>query len=251
MIRTLIVDDEPLARERLRGLLGDEQEVEVVGECGDGWEAVRAIQDIDPDLVFLDIRLPRLDGFGVLENLSPDRAPAVVFVTADERSALRAFDVRAVDYVLKPFGRERLQRALEHVRGRRTNEIPAPLPDDVLVSPRDRYLRRIIVKEGGRLVFLKTEEVDSIEASGNYVRVHVGRDWYPLRRSMGALESNLDPEVFLRIHRSTIVNIDRVKEMRSRLHGDYLVVLRDGRELTMSAGYREKLDELRGRMLTS
>jgi len=246
-LRALIIDEEPLSRKRLRGLLADEPELEVVGECDDGYKAVVAFEELNPNLVFLDVELPGLDGFGVLENIGVDRIPAVVFVTADDRYALRAFDVRAVDYVLKPFGLERLQRALDHVRGQIARDSTSPLSDDVVISSGHRYLKRIVTNENGRLVFLRTADIDWIEASGNYLRLHVAGEWHSLRRRMSVLESHLDPDQFLRIHRSTIVNLDRIKEMRSKLHGDYFVVLCDGRQLTMSAGYREKLDELRGR----
>jgi two-component system, LytTR family, response regulator len=251
MIRALIVDEEPLSRKRLRGLLADEPEIEVIGECDDGYKAVVAFEKLNPDLVFLDVKLPGLDGFGVLENIGVDRIPAVVFVTADDRHALRAFDVHAIDYVLKPFGLERLQRALDHVRGQIARDPTGSLSNDVVMSPRHRYLKRIVTKKDGRLVFLRIADVDWIEASGNYVRLHVAGEWHRLRRRMSVLESHLDPDQFLRIHRSTIVNIDRIREMRSRLHGDYLVILHDGRQLTMSASYREKLDDLRGNMPTA
>jgi len=257
LIRTLLVDDEPLARERLRGLLAGEPEVEVVGECGDGCQAVRAIEELRPDLVFLDVQVPNLDGFRILESVGGDRVPAVVFVTAYDQYALRAFDVRAVDYVLKPFGRERLQRALERVRAQITRAKSSDLSSQLTalfegMRPRKApFLKRVVIKENGRLFFLRTADIDWVEASGNYVRLHVGAESHPLRETMNSLESRLDPEQFLRIHRSTIVNIERIKELQPWFHGDYHVVLRDERQLTMSAGYREKLDTLRGRTLAS
>ena len=256
-IRTLIVDDEPLARERLRGLLAEEPEVEIVGECGDGCQAVLAIEELLPDLVFLDVQVPNLDGFHILESVGVDRIPAVVFVTAYDQYALRAFDVRAVDYVLKPFGRERLQKALEHARAQITREKSKDLSGQIVAlleemrPPQHRYARRIMIKEGGRLFFLRMPEIDWVEASGNYVRIHVGAESHLLRETMNGLEGRLDPERFLRIHRSTIVNIERIKELQPWFHGDYIVILRDDRQLTMSATYREKLDELRGRTLAS
>ena len=256
-IRTLIVDDEPLARERLRGLLAEEPEVEIVGECGDGCQAGLAIEELRPDLVFLDVQVPNLDGFHILESVGVDRIPAVVFVTAYDQYALRAFDVRAVDYVLKPFGRERLQKALEHARVQITREKSKDLSGQIVAllegmrPPQHRYARRIMIKEGGRLFFLRMPEIDWVEASGNYVRIHVGAESHLLRETMNGLEGRLDPERFLRIHRSTIVNIERIKELQPWFHGDYIVILRDDRQLTMSATYREKLDELRGRTLAS
>jgi len=257
LIRTLVVDDEPLARERLRSLLAGEPDVQVVGECGDGCQAVRAIEELRPDLVFLDVEVPNLDGFHILESVGGDRVPAVVFVTAYDQYALRAFDVRAVDYVLKPFGRERLQRALERARAQiartRSSDLSAQLAAlfEGMRLGKASFLKRLVIKENGRLFFLGTADIDWVEASGNYVRLHVGADAHLLRETMNALESRLDPEQFLRIHRSTIVNIERIKELQPWFHGDYHVVLRDGRQLTMSAGYREKLDALRGRTLAS
>ena len=249
MIRTLIVDDQRLFRERLRGLLADEAEVEVVGECDDGCKAVVAIESLSPDLVFLDVQVPNLDGFHILESVGPDRIPAVVFVTESEQYAVRAFDVQAVDYLLKPFGRERLQRALGRVREQITRENLSDLSGQLAAlleqkkPPQDRYLKRIMIKEGGRLFFLRTPDIDWVEASGNYVRLHVGTETHLLREAMKVLEARLDPETFLRIHRSAIVNIERIKELRPLFHGDYIVVLRDDRQLTMSATYRENLGE--------
>jgi len=256
-IRTLIVDDEPLSRERLKSLLAEEAEVEIVGECGDGCQAVLAIEELRPDLVFLDVQVPNLDGFHILESVGADRIPAVVFVTAYDQYALRAFDVHAVDYVLKPFGRERLQRAFEHARAQITRAKSSDLPGQIVAlleemrPPQYRYLKRLMVKENGRLFFLRTQEIDWVEASGNYVRLHVGVESHLLRETMNGLEGRLDPERFLRIHRSTIVNIERIKELQPWFHGDYVVILRDDRQLTMSATYRERLDELRGRTLES
>ncbi len=253
-IRTLIVDDEPLARERLRTLLADEPGVEVVGECGDGCQAVVAIEELKPDLVFLDVEVPNLDGFRILESVGAERVPAIVFVTAYDHYALRAFDVRAVDYILKPFGRERLEKALAHAKEKIARGKTQDLPGQIAalleeMRPQKSYLKRIMVKSGGRLYFLRTADVDWVEASGNYVRLHVGSESHLLRETMNGLEAKLDPERFLRIHRSTIVNIERIKELQPWFHGDYVVILKDERQLTMSASYREKLDELRGRAL--
>jgi len=254
-VRTLIVDDEPLARERLRTLLADETDVEIVGECGDGCQAVVAIEELKPDLVFLDVQVPNLDGFGILESIGADRIPAIIFVTAYDHYALRAFDVRAVDYVLKPFGRERLERALAHARTQiqrgRSNDVSGQLVALLEeIRPQKTYLKRIMIKSGGRLFFLRTMDVEWVEAAGNYVRLHVGSESHLLRETMNGLEAKLDPDRFLRIHRSTIVNIERIKELQPWFHGDYVVILKDDRQLTMSASYREKLDELRGRALT-
>jgi two-component system LytT family response regulator len=251
-VRALIVDDEPLARERMRSLLEGEPDVEVVGEAADGIKAVLAIEEQKPDVVFLDVEIPNMDGFHILESVGSDRIPAIVFVTAHDQYALRAFDVRAVDYILKPFGRERLQKALERAREQITREKSSDLSGQLValieeMRPAQRFVKRIMVKSAGRMFFLRVSEVDWIEAAGNYVRLHVGADSHLLRETMNGLESRLDPERFLRIHRSTIVNIERIKELQPWFHGDHVVILRDDRQLMMSASYREKLDELRGR----
>jgi two-component system, LytTR family, response regulator len=251
MIRTLIVDDQLLCRERLRGLLAEDAEVEVVGECDDGCKAVAAIEGLNPDLVFLDVEMPRLDGFHILENAGVDGIPAVVFVTANDRYAARAFEVQAVDYVLKPIGRERLQRALSHVREKLARKRQIAQADSLTSlfpeppAPDERYLKRLVLKADGKLLFLPTVDIDWVEADENRVRFHVGSKAHPLRERMKVIESHLDPGHFVRIHRSTIVNIERIKEMRPRLHGDYFVILKDDQSLVMSAGYHRKLDELR------
>jgi two-component system LytT family response regulator len=253
--RVLIVDDEPPARAILREMLGRIPGVAIVGEAGDGLEALKAAGELAPDAVFLDIQMPRLDGFEVMELLDP--AIAVVFVTAYDQYALRAFDVRAVDYVLKPFGRERLHKALEKARAQITREKTSDNTGQLVAlleemrPPQVRFLKRIMIKESGRLFFLRIADIDWVEASGNYVRLHVGAESHLLRETMNGLAARLDPERFLRIHRSTIVNIERIKELQPWFHGDYIVILRDDRQLTMSATYREKLDELRGRTLAS
>ena len=246
-IRTLIVDDEPLARERLRVLLAHEHDVEIVGECGDGWDAVRAVHALNPDLVFLDVSLPVLDGFAALEALGAGRSPSVVFVTADERHALRAFEAGARDFLLKPYGKERLAESLDRVRRAIPGEYAAALREMAPGLRGDRYLSRIVVKRTGHLLFLDTDEIDWIESAGNYVRLHAGGPCHSVRRPISALETLLDPRRFLRIHRTTIVNADRIREIRAHRHGDYLVVLKDGTPLTLSTTYRRKLAELRGR----
>ena len=251
-IRALIVDDEPLARSRVRELLVDQSDVEVTGECGNGREAINAILSGRPDLVYLDVQMPEVTGFEVLEALDPNTAPAVVFVTAFDEFAVRAFEVHALDYLLKPFDRERflssLQRARESVRlrreGRLDERLGALLAD--LGSAR-RYLKRLLVKNGSRSVVLQAREVDWIESAGNYVRLHVGRERHLMRETMTALEEKLDPEQFVRIHRSTMVNLERVRELEPYFHGDYMLKLHDGTRLTLSRTYRERLQERLGR----
>jgi two-component system LytT family response regulator len=247
-IRTLVVDDEPLARERLTSLLSAEPDIEIVGQCRDGEEAVTAIMDHTPDLVFLDVQMPAMNGFEVIEAVGTERMPLVIFVTAFDQHALKAFQVRALDYVLKPFDRERFQEALQRARAQIQRDETGDLGRRLLALVKD--LRRdqpktdrLVVKSGGRLFFLRTDEIDWIEASGNYVRLHVGPTSHLLRETMNAIESRLDPEKFFRIHRSRIVNMERIQEMQPWLNGEYAVLLRTGTRLTLSRGYREKLQD--------
>jgi two-component system LytT family response regulator len=251
-LRTVIVDDEPLARERLASLLSAEQDIEVVRQCRDGEEAVAAIDQLTPDLVFLDVQMPALNGFEVIEAVGPDKMPLVIFVTAYDQHALRAFQVRALDYLLKPFDRERFQEALQRARAHIQRDETGDLGRRLLALVKD--LRRdqpktdrLVVKSGGRLFFLRTDEIDWIEAAGNYVRLHVGTASHLLRETMNSIEARLDPEKFFRIHRSRIVNMERIQEMQPWLNGEYAVVLRNGTRVTLSRGYREKLQERLGK----
>jgi two-component system, LytTR family, response regulator len=253
-IKTVIVDDEPLARERLATLLSAEPDIELVGQCRDGEEAVTAIQDHTPDLMFLDVQMPGMTGFDVIEAVGTDRMPLVIFVTAYDQHALRAFQVRALDYILKPFDRERfseaLQRARRHIERDETGDLGRRLLALVKDLRKDQPRSdRLVVKSGGRLFFLRMDEIDWIEAAGNYVRLHVGNTSHLLRETMNAIEGRLDPEKFFRIHRSRIVNMERIQEMQPWLNGEYAVVLRTGTRLTLSRGYREKLQERLGRGL--
>jgi two-component system LytT family response regulator len=249
IIRTLIVDDESLARERIKRFLAGERDIETLGECADGREAVAAINALKPDLVFLDIQIPELDGFGVLEAVGVEQMPAVIFVTAYDRYALRAFDVNALDYLLKPYNRERFRKALERARAQLSNGAHGELNERLLsllenLKTEQRHLERLMIKSSGRVFFLRTEEIDWIEAEGNYLRLHAGRERHLLRETMNRLASKLDPDKFLRIHRSTLVNIERIKELQPLFSGDYVVILRDGKQLTLSRSYRDKLLEL-------
>ena len=249
-LRVLIVDDEPPGRERIRNLLEDQPDVEVVGVCTDGLEAVSFLRDNDCDLVFLDVQMPEMDGLEVVEAVGPERMPAVIFVTAHDRYALRAFEVQALDYLLKPFDRERFLKALDRARSQRQGD-PAELQRRLLAlleesRPGKRALQRLVVKSGGRIFFLKMDEIDWIEAAGNYLRLHVGKDTHLIRDTMSSLEARIDPAKFFRIHRSTIVNIERVREIQPLFHGDYVVLLRDGTQLTLSRTYRQRLEELLG-----
>jgi len=253
-LRVLIVDDEPLGRQRLRALLEAEPDVAVIGECPDGPSAVAAIREQQPDLLFLDVCMPDLDGFGVLEAMGQDRPPGVIFVTAYDKYALRAFEVHALDYLLKPFDRERFQRALERARAQISQAQTAEVNEQLRVlleesRPGKKYLDRLVIKSPSRVFFLRVEEIDWIEAAANYLRLHVGPEAHLLRETMNSLEGRLDPGKFLRIHRSTIVNIERIRELQPWFHGDYIVLLRDGTKLTLSRSYRQKLQELFGNAL--
>lgn len=247
-IRTLVVDDEPLARERLVGLLTNEQDIEIVAQCRDGEEAVTAIVDHEPDLVFLDIQMPQMNGFEVIEAVGGERMPPVIFVTAYDQHALHAFQVRALDYLLKPFDRERFGEALLRARRQIERDETGDLGRRLLALVKDlrRDLpraERLVVKSGGRLFFLRADEIDWVEAAGNYVRLHVGTTSHLLRETMNAIEGRLDPEKFFRIHRSRIVNMERIQELQPWLNGEYAVLLRTGTRLTLSRGYREKLQD--------
>jgi two-component system LytT family response regulator len=250
------VDDEPLARERIRNLLESEPDVEVAAECADGKEAVEAIRRHRPDLLFLDVQMPRLDGFGVLRELEQERLPLTIFVTAFDRHAVKAFEVHALDYLLKPFDASRFQKAVAHARGQlerqragSINQRLSALLADVESPGKNKPLERVMIKSGGRIFFLRLEQIDWIEAAGNYVRLHVGEDVHLLRETMNGLEAKLDARQFLRIHRSTIVNVERIQELQPLFHGDYVVILRGGKQLTMSRNYREKLQEHFGQAL--
>ncbi|HEU4386898.1 MAG TPA: LytTR family DNA-binding domain-containing protein [Blastocatellia bacterium] len=250
-IRTLIVDDESIARDRVRRFLGSEPDIEIAGECGNGLEAVQAIRSLTPDLVFLDIQMPEMNGFEVLKTIGGDNLPAVVFVTAYDQFAIKAFEVHALDYLLKPFNKDRLRRAVRHAREQIKHGRSGSVDDRLLALLQDikdgqKYLERLVVKSSGRVYFLKTGEIDWVEASGNYVTLHVGRETHLLRDTMNSLEGKLDPAAFLRIHRSRLINIDRIKELHPLFNGDYTVVLRDGTELTMSRTHRDRLLKLVG-----
>jgi len=247
-IRTLIVDDELLARERLRHLLANEPEIDLIGECSNGSEAVAMIREQRPDLVFLDVQMPELDGFGVLQEIDTTPRPAIVFVTAYEKFAVRAFEVHAVDYLLKPFDRGRfqaaLQRALERFRQPQSVALDERLSNllaELKSSP--KTLERLAVKSAGQVVFVRVADIDWIEAADNYVELHVGNNSHLLRERMSVLETRLPQHQFVRISRSAIVNLDRIKELQSLFRGTYTVVLQDGTRLTSSSTYRDKLEQ--------
>ena len=253
-MRVLIADDEPLARERLRSLLASEDWLEVIGECQNGSEALDSITRLKPDLVFLDVQMPGANGFQVIEAVGPERMPLVVFVTAYDKYALRAFDVHALDYLLKPFDRDRFEQTLTRARQQLERRSTGDLERRLLELVQDlrgqpHRLERFVIKAGGRVFFVRSDEIDWIEAAGNYVKLHVGTDAHLFRETMNALEAQLDPDLFFRIHRSHIVNIERVKELQPWFNGEYVVFLRSGTRLTLSRGYREKLQDRIGRSL--
>jgi two-component system LytT family response regulator len=279
-MRVLIVDDEPIARRRLSRLLKLEDDVEVVDEVGSGRDAVAAIRESKPDLVFLDVQMPDIDGFGVVAELGSEPLPAIIFVTAYNEYAVKAFDVNAIDYILKPFDPDRFRSAFARARTHLEQKSSAEagrrikaLLEEVLgeeraqalaagagngnghgkaapaaPAPRARHLDRLMVKHDGRVYFVKVSDVDWFEAAGNYVRVHVGRVSHLIRETMHGIESQLDPNQFARIHRAVIVNLDRIRELQPWFAGDYIVILRDGRQLKLSRTYREALQARMHRM---
>jgi two-component system LytT family response regulator len=267
-IRTLVVDDEPLAREGLRLLLAADPEVSIVGEACNGPEAVRLIREQRPDLVLLDVQMPELNGFEVLARLGPGEVPAVIFVTAYDRYALRAFDIHALDYLLKPFRDDRFHdavgRAKAQIRLARMSDLsqrlmsvlstygerdgaPAPTSVPVAAAPAapEPWVRRLAIRDTGRVVFLDVDEIEYIEAADYYVQIHAGGKAYLHRETMQSLEARLDPERFMRIHRSAIVNSRRIRELRSEGRRDLVVVLTGGAELRVARSHREKFQHLR------
>ena len=244
-IRTLIVDDMPLSRERTRRYLAEVADVEIVGECADGEQTLAAINALAPDLLLLDVQMPGMTGLALLEKIPAQRRPAVVLVTAFDEFAVPAFAAHAVDFLLKPFDRERLEQVLQRVRAYladkhlQTRDTPAPVPSADSVSA-PAFLSRIAVKSVGRTVFVNAESVDWLETAGNYVCLHAGKDTHVVRETMNQLETQLDPAKFVRIHRSTMVRIEAIREIQPLFNGDRVVILHDGAKLTMSRSYREK-----------
>jgi len=247
-IRTIIVDDEPLARNKLKLFLADEPDFEIVHECSNGRDAIALLEKQRADVLFLDIQMPEVDGFGVVEALPPERLPFVVFVTAHDAFALKAFEVHALDYLLKPFDRERLKQTLLHIRKalqhtaieRHQNQILSLLND---LKSHQKRPERILIRSEGRVYFVNVQEIDWVEAEGNYLRLHVGSESHLLRQTMNSLERQLSPSRFIRIHRSTIVNIEKVKELRPWFQGEYLAILHGGKKLNVGKSYRKNLTD--------
>ena len=254
-IRACIIDDEAIACRKLQRLLKEDSDIEVVGVCRNGADAVEAIEKLIPDLVFLDIQMPEMDGFQVLKNAKADPLPHVVFVTAYDSYAIQAFEVHALDYLLKPYDRKRLERALQRAKKQieqqqrstsNTNELRALLNE--MASP-PRYLERLIVKDRGVVTFVKAEEIDWIEAQGKYELVHAGHHTHLIREGMAKLEAELNPKKFVRIHKSTIVNLDRIEKLEPLFHADFRVFLKNGATLTISRRYRQKMEAALGKRL--
>ncbi len=248
-IRVLIADDEPLARKGVRMRLDAEADFEIVGECSNGRKAVEAIERLAPDLVFLDIEMPRLGGFSVIETIGANRMPAVIFVTAYDEHALRAFEVHALDYLLKPIDgarfREAIERARNRIRNRDLESINRKLSDLIQdIKKEKKYLERLAIKSGERVLLLGVDEIDWIEAADNYARIHAGKQSHLLHATMNSLESKLDPARFLRVHRSAIVNILSIRELHPLFHGEYRLSLKNGAEITSGRSYRNRLQQI-------
>ena len=250
-LRAIIVDDEPLARERVKTLLREHSDVEVIAECGNADEAIDAIHTSVPDLVFVDVQMPQTSGLEMLRELDPTRLPLVVFITAHDEHALEAFRANAVQYLLKPVDRGEFRAAMLRVRqlaesrNRGSDGVRALLGG---AAPRTPFLKRVVVKSQERTVLLKMPVIDWFESCGNYVRVHAGNEQYLLRQTMATLESTLNPQEFVRIHRTAIVNLDAVKEIVAGSHGEHTVKLRNGASLTLSRTYRNRIEPLIGKL---
>ena len=253
-IRALIADDESLARKFIRQMLKDDHDVEIVGECGNGREAVAMIRKQNPDLVFLDVQMPEMDGFAVLESIGTERLPEIIFATAYEQYAIRAFELHALDYLLKPFDQARFKDAIKHAKERFRSEhrnegqtqISALLES---IKNKPQYLDRLMIKAAGRITFLSIDEINWIEADDKYVHLHTGKIAPMVRQTLSAMETQLDPKKFRRVHRSAIVNVGRIKELQPLFSGEHSILLEDGTKLTLSRNYKDKLFEFLGKPL--
>jgi len=253
-IRALIADDEALARKFIRRMLKDNHDVEIVGECSNGKDAVAMIRKQNPDVVFLDVQMPEMDGFAVLESIGVDQLPEIIFTTAYEQYAIRAFELHALDYLLKPFDQARFKDAIQHAKARLRSQRQkdgrlqmSALLESIKNKP--QYLERLVIKTGGRITFLSTDEINWIEADDKYVHLHTGKVSPMVRQTLNAMEAQLDPRKFSRIHRSAIVNVERIKELQPLFSGEHSILLEDGTKLTLSRSYKDKLFELLGKPL--
>jgi two-component system LytT family response regulator len=252
-IRVLLVDDEPLAREMLREMLQNDPQVVIVGESCNGREALEAIRAHSPDVLFLDVQMPEVGGFEVLDSLGKGQIPYVIFVTAYDQYAVRAFEVHALDYLLKPFDQERFNVAWQRARVQIMRDRTSGMDQRIVslleeMKAGKKYLERLVIKANGRIYFLEANEIDWIEAEGNYVSVHSAKKSHLLRETISSLESQLDPKKFVRIHRSSIVRIDQIQELQPWFHGEYRIILHDGTQLTLSRNHRDKLQEALGKL---
>jgi two-component system LytT family response regulator len=250
-IRVAIADDEPLARERVRSMLEGRDRYAIVAECHDGVEAVAALAEHDIDLLFLDVQMPGLDGFQILESVGTTRLPIIVFVTAFNDYALRAFSVSALDYLLKPFDRERFEQTLarveERLASRQQTEISAELREflhTLSTTAPLNHVARFPVRANGEIYFVRVDDVDWIDAEGNYVALHAAGRRHLVRDTIKSLESRLDPAKFVRVHRSAIINVDRLRKLQPYFHGEYVITLQDGTTLTSSRTYSDRLRAL-------
>ena len=253
-LRVVIADDEPPARARMRRLLGDHADIDIVGECADGASTVQAIEAAQPDLVLLDIQMPELDGFEVLQALDVASLPAIIFVSAFDHYAVRAFQIHALDYVLKPVEPERLAEALAHARLRLTERRASASPGGVIallqeLARQKPRLSRVPVRSEGRVLVIDLADVDWIGAADNYVTLHVGRREYLVRDTIAEFDRRLDPDRFVRTHRSAIVQFDRIAELLPDLHGDFIMRLKDGTDVPLSRTFRARVEERFGRRL--
>jgi two-component system LytT family response regulator len=254
-IRVVIVDDEAPARRKISRFLAGEEEFSIIGEAGTGIEAVQVIEAAQPDLIFLDVQMPGLDGFGVIETLTARPLPQIVFTTAYDHFALKAFEVHALDYLLKPFDQPRFQKVLDHVRQQfrqkqlQQNERQDDLSEKLNLllkelNGRPKYAERLLVNAGARAFLLVVEKIDRIEAARNYVNLHVGQDSYLLRSTIEGLSQKLDPSKFLRANRSQIVNVESIRELQPWFHGEYKIILNDGTEVSWSRRYLDRSSDL-------
>jgi len=253
-IRALIVDDEALARRFIRRMLKDDRDFEIIGECNNGKETVAMIREQNPDVVFLDVQMPEMNGLAVLESIGIERLPEIIFTTAYEQYAVRAFELHALDYLLKPFDQARFKDAIKYAKERFRSDrrddgrmqISALLEN---IKNKPRYLERLVIKAGGRITFLPTNEINWIEADDKYVHLHTSKARPMVRQTLSAMEEQLDPSKFRRVHRSTIVNIERIAELQPLFSGEYSILLHDGTKLTLSRNYKDKLFDLLGKPL--
>lgn len=255
MIRAIIVDDEPLAREKVRLFSQHEPDIEIIDTCSDGNEALSSFQKVHPDLIFLDIQMPEMNGFEFLERISPGPFPGIIFITAYDEYALKAFEFHALDYLLKPYDRERFKRAVEHSRRSLRSAVKNDDSDEQIkalltsLKQPSSVLERLIVKSGGRVIFIRIEEIDWLEAAGNYVKLHTGNESHLVRETMNNLEQQLPPQKFIRVHRSTIVNIEKIKELQPYFNGEYKVILHNNAHVILSRGFKDNFIRVLGKPL--